>query len=187
MISVAASDAAQALQRIASGLTYPGPSVLMVHVRAAHQSTRVPHPTSHPPCTLAQNAKSGGASHSTAGRFSDRRSNRTSTEKHSTEKSCGRTCCALGRMPPSASVVTIAAGRSSAPSPVTIRQTQSSDSAMNVNFRSTRPASPAVRYADAMMISDSHSWLVHGLSDVNEYVSGRRIVALSMMSPPKRT
>ena len=105
----------------------------------------MPQPTSHPPCELAQIARSGGASQSVAGRFSARRSNSTSTEKHSTEIICGRTCCVLGRMPPSASAVRITAERTPAPSPLTMRQMHASESVMMDSLRSTRPAAPAVR------------------------------------------
>ncbi len=87
LISVAATAATQALQRIASERTDAWSSVLRVHVRAEHQSARVPHPTNHPPCKFAQTAKSGGANQSAAGRFSARRNIVISSAKHSTEKS----------------------------------------------------------------------------------------------------
>jgi hypothetical protein len=117
---------------------------------------------------LAQKTISGGTSHSTQVFRSARRSSSTSTEKQSTEKSCGRTCWARVRIPMSPRALSTTAVRASAPSPFAILHTHVIDMRMIASFSSTRPVEPAILNAAAITISDSHSWLIHGLSDVNE-------------------
>ncbi len=167
LMSVAATAVAQAVHIPTSGPAL-SPRRHAVHVFAAHHNPNVPHPTSQPPWVLAQKIISGGTSHSTRVLRSARRSSSTRTEKQSTEKSCGRTCCARVRIPTSPRAVSTTAVRASAPSSFAILHTHAIDRRMTASLSSTRPLEPAILNAAAIKISDSHSWLIHGLSDVKE-------------------
>ena len=135
-----------------------------------------PAPTSHPPCRFAQRAKSPGSQSNSLGRPPEALFNRASrAEKRSAENSCGRRVISRWL---ALRVTTIssdtAIGRKT-PAPAKANQITASAPTARITFKKTSPAPAPALYAAAITISASHSWLIQGMSLVNEYGSCRGI------------